>query len=88
MKKQQVGEELAVEDFCLRYFVTEKEILFEGKDVNVYGVEILKTTLTQTEKAHIEDVTSDKTKIFEIVNKVKENMVTPVHLYDVMESFL
>lgn len=88
MKKQQVGEELAVEDFCLRYFITEKEISYEGEEVNVYGVEILKKTLTQIEEAHIEDVTADETKIFEIVNKVRENMVTPVHLYDVMENFL
>lgn len=88
MNKQQVGAEIIVEDFRLSYFITKSEVDYEGEKKNVYGIEVVKKSLLQTEKSKIEDLTSDIKRAEEIANSIKKNMVTPVHLYDVMENFL
>lgn len=88
MSKQQIGEEIEVEDFSLTYFITKTEIVFEGEKHSTYGIEIIKQSLSQIEKAKVEDVTTDKVKIERIVNCIKENIVTPIHLYEVIENFL
>lgn len=88
MNKQQVGAEIVVEDFSLSYFIIKSEIDYEGEVKSVYGIEIVKKSLLQIEKSKIEDLTSDIERAEEIANNIKKNMVTPVHLYDVMENFL
>lgn len=88
MNKQQIGEEIEVEDFILTYFITKTEVVSEGEKHSTYGIEIIKQSLSQIEKAKVEDVTTDKVKIERIVNCIKENIVTPIHLYEVIENFL
>lgn len=88
MSKQQVGDEITIEDFTLTYYITKSEIDYEGESRDVYGIEVVKKSLAQIEKSKIEDVTSDMIRVEEIIDNIKKNVVTPVHLYDVMENFL
>lgn len=88
MNSEQVGDDIELNDFTLTYSITKSESVFEGKEYHTYGIEIVKKSLSQVERAKIEDVTTDKIRIEEIVNTMKKNTVTPIHLYDVMETFL
>lgn len=88
MIKEQIGEELNINDFVLTYFLTESEIISEGESYVMYGIEIEKKSLSKIETSVIKDVTIDKTHAREIVEIIKSNSVTPIHLNDVMENFL
>lgn len=88
MNKQQMGDTINISDFKLRYSLTETEIVLEGEKHIVYGVEVEKQSLVKVEKSVIENITTDKKRVEQIINIIKSNEVTPVHLYDVMENFL
>lgn len=88
MSKEQIGEELNINKFVLTYFLTKSEILSEGEKYIVYGIEIEKKSLSKVETSIIKDVTIDKIRAIEIVETIRRNNVTPVHLNDVMENFL
>ena len=88
MIKEQIGEELNINDFILTYFLTKSEILSEGERYIMYGIEIEKKSLSKIETAIIKDMTIDKMRAREIVETIRRNNVTPVHLNDVMENFL
>lgn len=88
MNKQQTEEEVNINDFKLIYSLTETEIELEGEKYITYGIEVEKQSLCELEKAVVNDITTDRKKAEEIIEKMKNNEVTPVHLYDVMENFL
>lgn len=88
MNKQQMGDDVSIEDFILMYFLTESEAIIEGESHTVYGIEIDKKSLFRVEKSVIQNITTDKERIKEIIDVIKYNQVTPIHLYDVMETFL
>lgn len=56
--------------------------------LEMYGIEIIKRGKDSEEKSFISDLTVNKNYAEEITKKIMDNMVTPVHLYDVLENFL
>ena len=56
--------------------------------IGIYGIEIIKKGENSEEKSFVSDLTVNKKFAEEIIKKVKDNMVTPIHLYDVLENFL
>lgn len=56
--------------------------------IGIYGIEIIKKNETSEEKSFISDLTVNKEFAEEIIKKIKDNIVTPIHLYDVLENFL
>lgn len=88
MNKQQTEEDVKMDDFKLSYSLTEAVIELEGEKYITYGIEIEKRSLSQVEKSKVENITIDRNKAEEILEIIKNNEVTPVHLYDVMENFL
>ncbi|MBR4110292.1 MAG: hypothetical protein IKK43_01205 [Clostridia bacterium] len=88
MNKQQTEEAVKMDDFKLSYSLTEAEIELEGGKYITYGIEVEKRSLSRVEKSKVEDITTDRNKAEEILEIMKNNEVTPVHLYDVMENFL
>lgn len=88
MNMQQTEEDVKMDDFKLSYSLTESQIELEGEKYIVYGVEIEKRSLSKVEKNKLEDITTDRKKAEEILEIIKTNEVTPVHLCDVIENFL
>lgn len=77
----------------LEYYILKhciEDDLFEiGKPkLEMYGIEIRKKGKDAEEKSFISDLTVNKKDIEEIAKKIKDNIVTPVHLYDVLENFI
>ena len=71
----------------------EYYILNNGDEINLnkiglYGMEIVKKGKTSEERSFVSDLTINKNLAEEIMRKLKDNVVTPVHLYDVLENFL
>lgn len=60
----------------------------KGNKIGIYGIEIIKRNKFSEEKSFISDLTINKEFAQEIVQKIMDNMVTPIHLYDVLENFI
>lgn len=88
MNMQQMKEDFDINNFKLTYSLTESEIELEGEKHIVYGIEIEKRSLTQVEKSVVNNISTDRKRVEKIIEIIKSNEVTPVHLYDVMENFL
>ncbi len=56
--------------------------------IKMYGIEIIKKGNMKEESSFISDLTVNKSFAEDIIKTIKENVVTPVHLYDVLENFL
>lgn len=56
--------------------------------IKIYGIEVVKKSENHVEKSFISDLTVNKSFAEEILKTIKDNVVTPVHLYDVLENFL
>jgi len=72
----------------LEYYMLNNNDESNEKKIGIYGIEIVKKNKKSEEKSFIQDLTVNKEFAEEILQKVKDNMVTPVHLYDVIENFL
>ena len=88
MNKQQTEEEVNINDFRLMYSLTETESEIEGEKYIMYGIEIEKQSLCESEKSAVNNIATDRKRVEEMLEIVKRCGVTPVHLYDVMENFL
>lgn len=69
------------------YILNNSDEILENK-IGIYGIEIIKRNQNSEEKSFITDLTVNKNLVEEIAQKIMENIVTPIHLYDVLENFL
>ena len=96
MKRSYIGKEtLAVfEQSCvtLKYYILETECeedVENGCEEHIgYGVEIEKQDSARVEKSQVKDITTDQTRIDNIVKSLMKNSVTPIHLHDVIADML
>ncbi len=86
-----------VETLCknkieLEYYGTEYHNIDEFEEKPYYGISIIKKEYNKDEikfeKKHIENVSTSKNVISEIINILKQNKVTPICLYDVVDDLL
>jgi hypothetical protein len=87
------GEDLEVTDsriMKLKYYILEQEMFYDELKRNMiaYGIEIEKIENETVESSSINNVTNDVKKINEIGHILKENVVLPVHLEDVILDIL
>ncbi len=87
------GEDLEVTDsriMKLKYYILEQEMFYDELKRNMiaYGIEIEKIENETVETSSINNVTNDVQKINEIGHILKENVVLPVHLEDVILDIL
>lgn len=94
MERLYIGEEyLALENkkmAVLRYFVLEQTKSvedIEGK-VSTYGFEVEKISGKNVESNLINDVTTDKEYAVDLMDCLRKNKVTPIHLSDVLADML
>lgn len=64
------------------------EVETRRNPIEIYGIEIVKRKGNQEERSYISDLTVNKELVQEITQKIMENTVTPIHLYDVLECFI
>ncbi len=91
MTKELYGKSLLQYDGreeVLEYYLLSSEAEISEKKINIYGIEVIKRNIDSLEKSTIADITIRKDFAINIIDKIKENTVTPVHLYDVVENFL
>lgn len=88
MNKRQIGGKVTISDFELKYFLIESEIYLEGEKHISYGMEIVKEFSGEIENSSVDSVTTNPFYMEQIIEKMRENTVTPVHLVDVIENFL
>ncbi len=74
------------QDVELRYYVLEEKRFNEdfGGEYVSFGIEVEKEEVNDVETCKVSDITSDKEKIYSIVNTLTRNEVFPVHLNDVI----
>ena len=87
------GEDVEVTDsriMKLKYYILEQEMFYDELKRNMiaYGIEIEKIENETVESSSINNVTNDVQKINEIGHILKENVVLPVHLEDVILDIL
>lgn len=97
MKRSYIGKETLsfLETSCatLKYYILEEEIEVENEEKKPekhieYGIEIEKQDEVRVEKSQVKEITTDQTRIDQIVKSLMKNSVTPVHLHDVIEDML
>ena len=72
----------------LEYYILNNSDEVNENKIGIYGIEIVKRNNTSEEKSFVSDLKVNKAFAEEIMKKMKDNVVTPVHLYDVLENFL
>jgi len=72
----------------LEYYMLNNNDEINENKIGIYGIEIIKKSANTEEKSFVSDLTINKEFAEEILKKIKDNMVTPMHLYDVLENFL
>ncbi len=72
----------------LEYYLLNNSDEMKENKIGIYGIEIIKKTGNTEEKSFVSDLTVNRELAEEIVKKIKDNVVTPIHLYDVLENFL
>ena len=75
------------EEILEYYMLNNNDEIAENK-IGIYVIEIIKNNEFSEEKSFVSDLTVNKVYAEEIIKKIKDNMVTPIHLYDVLENFL
>lgn len=91
MKKCFVGtEDVPIGDserIKLDYFLLTERKKFEGQISfrSTYGIEIVKNNI---ESQNVRDISVNKNEVIGIIEVLKSNQVTPIHLNDVIETFL
>lgn len=69
------------------YILNNNDEILENK-IGIYGIEIIKRNGTLEEKSFISDLTVNKDFVLEVIKTIKEDIVTPIHLYDVLENLI
>lgn len=72
----------------LEYYILNNSDEVKENKIGIYGIEIIKRSENSEEKSFISDLTVNKEFAESIAKTIKDNMVTPIHLYDVLENFL
>ena len=78
----------------IEYYLLNSEGHYENinnntkNKIKMYGIEIVKKSNMKEESSFISDLTVNKSFAEEIIKTIKDNVVTPIHLYDVLENFL
>ena len=74
----------------LEYYILSNndENVVDMNKMQIYGIEIVKKSDSSEEKSFVSDLTVNKEFVEEIAKKFKDNIVTPIHLYDVLEDIL
>lgn len=70
------------------YLLNNIDEIDDKNKIGIYGIEIIKKDDVSEEKSFVSDLTVNKGFAEEIIKTIRDNMVTPVHLYDVLENFL
>ena len=81
------NKEETLEYYSLNNSEEDNEYINNNK-MKIYGIEIIKKSNFSEEKSFVSDLTVNREFAEEIIKKFKENVVTPVHLYDVLENYL
>jgi len=72
----------------LEYYILNNNDEKSKNKIGIYGIEIIKRNKNSEEKSFISDLTVNEKFVRKIAQTIMENMVTPIHLYDVLENFL
>ncbi len=94
MNRLLIGEEyLALENkrvALLKYFVLEQSKVFDetNDEMITYGLEIEKWNGSSVEKDFVHDVTTEKEYALRILDSLRRNKITPIHLKDVLIDML
>ena len=72
----------------LEYYILNNSDEINKNKMGIYGIQIIKKNATSEEMSFVSDLTVNKSFAEEIIKKIKDNVVTPIHLYDVLENFL
>lgn len=72
----------------LEYYILNNSDEIDKNKMGIYGIQIIKKNATSEEMSFVSDLTVNKSFAEEIIKKFKDNVVTPIHLYDVLENFL
>ena len=92
MKKYCIGkatfETLEKASIELKYYVLENELEDNDKKFKEYGIEIEKNDFSKVERSQVANITTNQTRIDDIVKTLMKNSVTPVHLHDVIVDML
>lgn len=72
----------------LKYYILDNEITLDNQVSKVYGLEIVKENNLNTENSLVSDLTTNKEFAEDIIKKLMDNTVTPMHLYDVLENLI
>ena len=72
----------------LEYYILNNSDEIDANKLGIYGIQIIKKNATSEEMSFVSDLTVNKSFAEEIIKKFKDNIVTPIHLYDVLENFL
>ena len=72
----------------LEYYILNNSDDINKNKMGIYGIQIIKKNATSEEMSFVSDLTVNKSFAEEIIKKIKDNVVTPIHLYDVLENFL
>lgn len=87
MLKYEDTEEI-LEYYILNHGLNEKIFDVENSKLEMYGIEVVKKGKDFEEKSFVSDLTVDKKYAENILDAIIKNVVTPVHLYDVLENFV
>lgn len=75
----------------ITYGLVEERYLLDGRGRTSYGIVAYadaESDGTATVIASVHDVTSDKTRLAELVQRCNRLKLSPIHLEDVIEDFL
>ncbi len=66
-----------------KYNVISQDKYIVGQQFIVYGIEAI-----GDQNIKIPDITTDRDKLIELINKCNEQSLSELHIYDVCEDFL
>lgn len=70
-------------DFNLSYY------LLEDENTNVYGIEVEKTEDSQVQESKaIYDISTNKSNVDSLLDKISNGRVTPTTLYDIVTDYI
>ena len=79
-------------NFRVEYHILKSKIEYEGEELEVYGVEIVKKQrkngVLTVENEAIENICVSKDKVYELILTLAKNLVTPITLRDIVEDMI
>lgn len=91
MEKELKGKTLLKYDNkveTLEYYILKSSEKIVELDTFSYGIEVVKRNGNEEETKTIKDLTVNKNFAEDVIEKLKNNLVTPIHLNDVLENLL